>query len=439
MNIQTQDVSETRKTLVASLDAAEVAAAHDAVVVEITRQVQVPGFRRGKVPANVVRTRFKPQIDERFQQQVREKAFRQAIDETKIEVLNVVSFDEDKIDPAADATISITVDVRPEFELPAYEGIPVTKAPTEVTDEEVEKVIEGMRAERADFKVAERPSAKGDYVKLAYEGTVDGQPILEIAPDKQIYGKVPQTWEEVEGENEGILPGLNRQIAGVSTGDKLEAKIEFPAEFSAVPALAGKSAVYAVEVLEVRERVLPELDEEFCKAHRADDAEQLRGNVRNHLHMQKEAGQRSDQRRQVNEALLAKVSFEAPASLVDAETQGILRQMVDQQTRRGVTMEQLEAEKENLFKQAQEVATARVKTQFLLAAIAEKEEVKAEENEFHQALYQQAMQSGQTPDKFMKEIANDRERLRSVQQSIIFDKTLDLLVAKATVSNAAEA
>src|SRR6185295_17235895 len=100
------------------------------------------------------------------------------------------------------------------------------------------------------FKATDRAAQKGDYVKLAYEGHIDGQPITELAPDKQLYGKVPQTWEEVEGANEGVIPGLGKQLAGLKPGDKKDVTIKFPIAFAPVPALSGKTATYAIEVQE---------------------------------------------------------------------------------------------------------------------------------------------------------------------------------------------
>ncbi len=437
MNIQTQDVSETRKSLVVSFEQAEVAAQHQAVVAEFTKMARLPGFRPGKAPVAMVTKRYAKDIEEEFRKKIVTKAYQDGIKESKLDILGVVNVEEGELSKDAAATITISVDVQPTFELPDYEGIATTVEPTEATDDEVEKVIENMRAERADFSEAERASQKGDYVKIAYEGTIDGQAILEIAPEKQIYGKVPQTWEEVEGENEGLIPGLGAQLGGLAKGDKKDVTITFPAEFSAVEALAGKQAVYAVEVLEVRERVLPELNEEFAKAHQADDVESLKTNIRNHIKMQKESRNRSEQRRQVIEALLAKVTIHAPESLVEQETQGVLRQFIDQQMRQGVKAEQLEAEKEALYANARKTAETRVQSQFLVGKIAEKEKVKVEENDMNQVIYQQAMRSGQGPDKFVKELAKDRDRLRSIQQGILFDKTLDLVVSKASVTEAA--
>src|SRR5690606_25615726 len=144
----------------------------------------------------------------------------------------------------------------------------------------------------------------------------------------QIYGKVPQTWEEVEGEHEGVIPGLGKQLAGLKTGDKKDVTVSFPAEFSAAPALAGKSATYAIEVQEIRERVLPPIDEEFLKSNQADSLDALKDNVRNNIKFQKEGRNRSEQRRQVTDALLEKLTFDAPESLVESETQGVLRQFI---------------------------------------------------------------------------------------------------------------
>lgn len=436
MNIQIQDVSETRKSLVASFDAAEIAAEHKAVVGEFIKVARIPGFRPGKAPVAMVAKRHAKEILEEFRKRVVTKAYRESIEESKLDVVSVINVEEGEITADAEASITVTVDVQPEFELPEYEGIPTTSEPTDSTEEEVEKTIETMRAERADFKVAERAAGKGDYVKLSYEGTVAGQPILEIAPDKQVYGKVPQTWEEVEGENEGLIPGLGKNLDGVSVGDKKEVNVSFPADFAAVPALAGKDAVYAIEVLEVRERVLPEIDEEFLKAHQADDIEGLKTNIRNHIKMQKEGRNRNEQRRQVTEALISRVSVSAPESMVEGETQSVLRQFVDENMRRGVSAEKLEADKEELYDNARKAALTRVQSQLILAKIAQKEEVKVEEADMNQFIYQQAMQSGQAPDKFVKELTKNRDQLRSIQQSILFNKTLDLLVSKSSVTEA---
>lgn len=434
MNVQLNNVSATRRSLVVTLDPSEVDAEHQAVIGEIAKYARIPGFRPGKAPAAMVAKRFSKEVADEFKQKVLAKAYRSGLEKEKLDVLNIVKVEEGKIEVGAPAEVTITLDIRPEFELPEYIGIPTEIAPTDPTDAEVDSVIQGLRSERADFKPAARPAVKGDYVKLAYEGTVDGQPITELAPDKQLYGKVPQTWEEVEGANEGVIPGLGKELAGLQAGDKKDVTISFPAEFPAVPALAGKTATYTVEIQEVRERVLPEMNEEFFKAQQVDDLAGLQAQVRNNLKMQKEYQNRSAQRRQVTDFLGARVDIPVPDSLVEAETQTVLRQFIEENMRRGVPQEQFEKDKKALFEGARKAAHNRVKIQLILAKVAEKEKIEVSNEDLDSFLYREAMRTGQKPDKLAKTLSGDREQLRSVQQSIIFDKAVDFLVSKATVT-----
>ena len=439
MNVQLNSVSDTRKNLVVTLDKSEVDTEHQAVVAEFSQMAKIPGFRPGKAPAAMVVKRFGKEIAEEFKQKVVSKAYRGALEQQKLDVLNVVNVEPGEIQAGLSAAITITLDVRPEFQLPDYSGLETTVASTDSTDAEVDQIIESLRSERAEFKTAERPAAKGDYVKLAYEGTVDGKPVAELAPDKQIYGKVPQTWEEVEGANEGVIPGLGKDLACVKAGDKKNVNITFPADFAPVPALAGKNAVYAIEVQEVRERALPPLDEAFFKANQVDDLAALKTSVSNNLKLQKEHQNRTEQRRQVIDALAAKVEFSVPDSLVENETQGVLRQFIEENMRRGIPQEQFEKDKKQLFDNARSAAAKRVKVQLILAKIAEAEKLTVTEKDIDNFIYREAMRTQQKPDKMVKVLSSDREQLRAVQQSIIFDKSVDFLVSKAKVSTTPKA
>lgn len=434
MNVQLNSISDTRKSLVATLDKSEVDTEHQAVVKEFAKQARIPGFRPGKAPVSMIAKRFAKDITEEFKQKVVAKAYRGALEEHKLDVLSIVNVDEGTVEAGLSASITVTVDVRPEFELPEYKGLKTEITSSEATDDEVEKTIDQLRGERAEFNVAEREARKSDYVKLAYEGTIEGKSIAEIVPEKQIYGKVPQTWEEVEGEHEGVIPGLGKHLAGLKAGDKKDVEIEFPAEFTAAPDLAGKKATYAIEVQEIRERVMPELDETFFKAHQADDLEGLKTNVRNNIKMQKEQRNLSEQRRQVNDALLEKLNFDAPESLVESETQSVLRQFIQENMRRGVPQEQFEKDKKELTENAKKAAIGRVKMQLVLAKIAEVEKIQVDEKDIDGFIYREAMRTNQKPDQLVKELSKNRDALRSVQQSILFDKAVDFLVSQATVT-----
>jgi len=437
VNTAVQDQSATRKSLVVTLDATEVAAEHSATVAEFSRQARIPGFRPGKAPLSVIAKRFEKDIADEFKQKVVSSAYRVGLEKTKLDVINLVNAVPGTIENGKPAEITFSIDVRPDFPLPDYSSLSTEIGATDVTEAEIATVIEQMRAERADFKVAERAAQKGDYVKLSYEGKLGDKAILELVPDKLIYGKVPQTWEEVEGTQEGLIPGLGLQLSGLKAGDKKEVTILFPAEFAGAPPLAGQTAVYSVEVQEVRERVFPAMDAEFFKAHQADSLEQLTGNVRNNLKLQKEYQNKSAQRRQVIDALVSKTDFEVPSSLVEMETQNVLRQFIEENMRRGVPQEQFEKDKKELYENAKKSAVARVKSQMILGRVAEKEGLRVSENDINAFIIRESSRTGTPADKLVKQLSKDRNQLRSVQQSIIFDKSVEFLVSKATFTTKA--
>lgn len=433
MNVQITDINETRKALTVTLDQSEVAAEHTAVVGEFARQVRLPGFRPGKAPVQIVSKRFGKEISEEFKSKVVGKAYRDGLEHAKLDVLALVNVEQGAIEPGVAAEIKLTVDVRPEIKLPEDSGLELQIAATVPTTEEIDAVIEGMRAERADFKVAERAAQKGDYVRFGYEGTLDGKPLADVVGDKGIYAKAPQTWEEVEGASQGLLPGMAQQLDGVKAGDKKDVSISFPAEFGAVPALAGKTASYAIDIQEVRERVLPALDEAFFKASQVEGLDQLKEQIRQGLTRRKQSENNAAMRKQITEALLARADFPAPESMVASERDGVLRQFIEDNMRRGVPQEEFEKNKKDLFESATRAAVSRVKVQLILGKIAEREKLKVGEKDINDWLMREAMRSGQRPDKVAKELGRDRDQLRAIQQQILFDKALDFLVAKATV------
>jgi trigger factor len=437
VNIELKDLSETRKSLVVTLDKGEVDAEHKAVVAEIAKYARLPGFRPGHAPAALVVKRFAKDILDELKGKVTGKAYRGGIEKTKLDVVNVVKVEEGTIEPGLSAAITFTIDVQPPFELPEYVGLPVQVRPTEPADAEIDKLIESLRQERADFKVAERPAQKGDFVKMAYEGSIDGKPIAEIVPEKQIYGKVPQTWEEVDAEQDGLIPGLGRQIAGLKAGDKKDVAVTFPAGFETAPELGGKAAVYAVDVQEVRERVLPALDAEFFKTQQVENLEALRLRLGQDLKRNKELENRRAQRMQVREALASRIEFALPESLIAAETQEVLRRFMEENLRRGVPEAEFEKNKKELYENARRAAVARVKQQILVEKVAEAEKIEVDERDIDGAIMREALRSNQRPDKVAKELSKDRDRLRSLKAAIVFDKALDFLVSKATITTAA--
>jgi trigger factor len=398
---------------------------------QFSGMAKIPGFRPGKAPTAIVRKKFAKEIAGELNQRVVSKAYKEGLKEAKVNLINPIDVKEGEIKAGQEAVVTFTLDVRPDFTVDNYKGIELEGLSEEVSDAEVDEAIENVRKERAEFSPVEREAQKGDYVKFSHEGTIDGKPISEIVEDKPVYAKMPQTWEEI-GSDQGLIPGLGDQLEGLKTGDKKDLEVEFPADFT-VEGLQGLKAVYTVEVLEVRERKLPEMDDAFFESQQVKDLEELKERVSGWLKNQKAQERRADLRRQISEKLMGSVDFPLPDSLVEVETENAMRQVVTENMRRGIPQEQLEENKEDIHAQSRKNAENRVKLQLILDQVANKEEIEVTDQDMSQFIFNQAYQSGQKPEQFVKELKKDQNRLRMAQQSVLFDKTLEFLIDESTV------
>ncbi len=435
VNIAIEEVSPTRKTLVVTVPAGEVAAEEKSLVGEFAQSVRLPGFRPGKAPVDMVKRRYAKEITEELQRKVTSKAYEYAVKESKVNIFAAVNVDGDAIAVGKDAVLKITVDVQPEFALPEYKGLPITVPTVEVTDADVDTAITELRNQRADYAVVERAAATGDFVRLNYTGTIDGKPIAEISPDQPIYGTQNSTWEEAGSTTAPGVRAIIDGIIGLKANDKKDVTHAFPADFE-VPALAGKTASYALEVLEVREKRPAALDDAFLKSLQVENAEQLRERVRDDLKSRKEQDSAAAGREQVVKALTGAVDFPLPESAVENETQSLLRDYLERQMRAGIPEEEFEKNKEALFKSAHSAAAGRVKTLMILLKIAEKENIKVENEDLHRRIMQEAIMTRQRPEQIVKRLQEDRSLLAQLQRFVLHSKTLDFIVKEAKVTPA---
>ncbi len=434
MKVDLKDLTETRKQLVVTLEASEVAEERSKVLADFVRHARLPGFRPGKAPVALVGKRFAKEIASEVNQAVVSRAYRDGIKDAGVAIAGVLEAKEPTILEGAPVEIGITVDIVPAFELPGYKGLPVKAGEIVVADTEVDEIVEHLRREAADFTTVDGPAGQGDYVKFGFEGRIGEQKIAELVPDRPIYGTMPQTWEEA-GSGEGLLPGMGKHLLGLKKDDTREVEITFPADFVA-PAVAGRVGTYSVTVLEVRQRILPAIDEAFFKRQNVASLEELRERITTSLRSRKEAQDRGDRRRQVAEGLAAKIEFPIPESLIEDETESLLRQMVEQNVRRGVPQDELEKNKEELFVSARKAAIERTKVRMLLKRVAEAEKLEVKPQDFSAAVIREAQRRGQAPDKLLKDLRKDRNQAHAISENVLIDKALDFLVEQATVSPA---
>lgn len=415
-----------------SVEASEIDRARKEVVGQFSREVRIPGFRPGKAPANIVLRLFGRDVAEQLERKIKADAFEEIVEDGRLKVCEVVALEPGVIKAGEPAEITFLVDVEPEFTLPEYKGITVTVPAAEVTEEEVESVLYRVRSSRADFKEKSAPAEESDYLQVSYEGALEGRPLEEIVPDYPLLTRQSLTWEEASKEN-ADFPGLAEQLIGLAAGEEKEITVDFPEDFE-VETLREKSVQYAVRVAEVREKVLPEIDEDFLELHQVESVEELKESFRAELTDRKESERRRMKREQILNFLAENTAFDLPQSEVDDEREYLLQAMRERGWNDQEAEDDPEAVEARLREDSAKEARRRVKTNWVIRKIAEIEHIQPVERDFQKFILMEAMQTRQKPEKIAKALHKDRARMRALQESILFNKTLDFLVEQSTVA-----
>ena len=258
MNVDIKDAGVARKIATVSFDSDEVSNHESKVCQELGKLISIPGFRKGKAPSNVIRKKYAKELREELTRKVSTVAYEAVLEQKDIKIFSVLKVDPGELSSSMAASVEVTIDVEPEFDLPKYKEYELTVEPTDVSDEDITKELDAIREQRASFDVVERAVQKGDYVKCSYEGMLEGKPVADLVPEKPMYGKQANTWEEAGNQTGMGVDAIADGVIGMSVGDKKEVNATFAKDFE-VEALANKSVSYQVEVHEIREK----------KAHRS--------------------------------------------------------------------------------------------------------------------------------------------------------------------------
>ena len=429
MNLELKDAGTARKIAIVSFDAEEIKTKENEACKEIGKIANIPGFRKGKAPANVIRKRYSRELKDELTRKVSTDAYESILDNKDIKVYSILKVDAGELSTENGASVEVTVDLEPEFEIPDYENFEVTVHPTDVSDEDIEKEINTLRDQRASFDEVDREAKEGDYIKCSYEGELDGKPVSEILPDKPMYGKQTNTWEEA-GQAKGLgVDAIAQGVVGMKSGDKKDVEASFGDDFEIAP-LAGKKVTYKLEVHEVREKKPPELNEDFFKSMKVENLEELKDRVLTDLESRKKRDNQNAKRSQVTQKILETPDFPLPQQAVDDESNSIFQSRAQRAIQQGTKQEDIESNKDELWKEAKTQGEARVKLTLVLSKIAEKEKVEVNNEDLARAATQEAMMMRKDPTAYIKELSKDRRQLQRLRQDILHDKTLDLVANK---------
>ena len=433
MNLELKDAGTARKIATVTFDAEEIQKKENEACQEIGKIANIPGFRKGRAPIAVIRKKYTKELKDELARKVSTDAYESILDNKEIKVYSILKVEPGDFSSEQGASVEVTIDIEPDIDLPDYENFEVSAESGEVSDKDIENEINALKDQRASFDVAERKARAGDYIKCSYEGELDGKPVSEIVPDKPMYGKQTNTWEEA-GQAKGLgVDAIAEGVVGMKSGDKKDLQATFEDDFEIAP-LAGKSVAYNLEVHEVREKIQPELNEEFFKSLKVENLEELKDKVLTDLESRKQREIQNSKRSQITQKILELPDFPLPQQAVEDESNSIFQQRAQRAIQQGAKQEEIETKKDELWKEAKTQGEARVKLTLILSKIAEQEKVDVNNEDLARAASQEAMMMRKDPTAYIKELSKDRRQLQRLRQDILHDKTLNLVVEKAKES-----
>ncbi|SDE45563.1 trigger factor [Bhargavaea beijingensis] len=394
---------------------------------KVVKQVNVPGFRKGKVPRKIFEQMFG--VESLYQDAidaVLPEAYTNAIDEAGISPVAQPEIDVEEIEKGKPVVFKANVTVKPEVKLGEYKGLEVERQDTAVTDEEIEEQLNDRRQGNAEFVIKEdEPAAEGDTVVIDFEGFTDGEPFEG--------GKAEGY--ELELGSGSFIPGFEEQLVGVKAGDSKDVEISFPEEYHAAE-LAGKPATFKVTVHEVKARELPELDDEFAKEidSEVESLDALRSKLKEQTAQEKKDASEAALRDDLVEQAAKNADIDIPEVMVEGEVDRMVQEFGQRLQQQGMTLDlyyQFSGQDEAALRaQMKEDAETRVRVSLVLESIAEAEGITVSDEDIQEELQTMSGQFNMDTEQ-IKQILGGTEML---ENDIRLKKTIEFLVENAKIS-----
>lgn len=429
MSVKWEKQEGNQGLLTVTVAAAEVDKALDQAFKKVVKQINVPGFRKGKMPRNVFEKMYGAEaLYQDALEIVINSSYPEALDESGVEPVDYPEIaGTENFAKGADFTYTATVTVKPEPKLGEYKGLEVTKLSTEVTDEEVQALIDAQLAKKAELEIKEDEAiVEGDTAVIDFEGFV-GEEAFEGGKGEDY---------PLEIGSGSFIPGFEEQLVGSKSGDTKDVTVTFPEEYHAAE-LAGKEAKFVVTIKEVKTKVLPELTDEFAKEidPEVETVEALRAKLKETTLAQKEAESEGSLRDELVEKAAANAEVEIPQGMINTEVDRMVQEFGQRLQTQGMNLDlyyQFSGQNEEALRtQMAEEASNRVRVSLVLEAIGAAEAIEVSEEDINTEVEKMAAQFGMTNDQILTALGGTKV----LENDIRTQKTVELLVENAKISN----
>ena len=398
MNVTVERV-ENEATLKITAPAAEVNAGYKKAVQKIADQANIPGFRKGKAPRAIIEMHYgKEAVKQEAFEIVANKAYSEALDQEKLIPVSDPKVEESTFEEGKDMELTIKVTLKPEPELGEYKGLHVEKKEVEVSDEQVDAQIKDMMGRVAKMVVAEEGAVieKGDFAIIDFAGTVDGEPFS---------GGEGKGYPLEVGSN-SFIPGFEDQLVGLSKGDSTDVEVTFPEDYF-VKDLAGKEAIFKVNIQDVKRKELPELNDEYV-ASKTDfkTVEELRANYKERMQKAAEANAKAEYEHELIDLAVANAKFSVPEIMIEDKISQMVEEMKMSLESRKMSldmyMQYTGLDMAKIRENQRPVAEENVKTDLVLDAIAKAEAIQVDMADVDAEIAAISAQHGASPEEVKK-------------------------------------
>ncbi len=425
MKVTVEELSPSRRALRVELPPDRVSARVEATFHQWAQKLQLPGFRKGKVPREIIQRRFQSDVREEVLRELIPDSYREALAQVALEPVGQPTVEDVHFQEGQPLTYRAVVEVKPSVIVKDYDGIVLVREKVEVTDEEINRALEYLEGEAAEYVPMEGwPALRDDLIVLDHEGTIHGRPFK---------GGSGKNLTLALGRG-GYLPGFEEQLVGMQKGDNKQFRLTFAEDFPRKD-LAGRTAEFRVTVKEVKKRRLPELNDEFARS--VGDVETLaalRDKLRQQLQERKGREQEAELKRTLLEKLAMAHEVELPGALVEAETSSILQEMLETIRATGGRVRGLAENAEALQAKAHEVARRRVKESLLMEAVARQEGLTVSDTEVEAEI--DAMAAAYPPDggAVVRRAMEDLARQAALTARLLERKAMEFLYQHARIT-----
>jgi trigger factor len=420
MKVNVETLSSTERKLDVFLQPELVKEKLEEVFKEFQKSAKVRGFRPGKVPRRVIESIYGKQIFNEVSSRLVSDSFQEALQEASVTPVSRPNLTKDELETDKEFHYSAVFEIIPDFEVDDYIGIELKREKIEVEDDEVSMVLDRLRNRSAEAKPIEtdREAAKGDFVIIDYEGTLEGKALEDLKKSDVQF---------LVGEGQ-LIPEFEEAIIGLKKGEVKKFDVSYGEEFQ-VREAAGKTVNFELRLKDILDRILPDLDDEFAKDLGEENLESFKKKIREDLEKRHQADSTSKLRTNLTNKLIENKAFDIPNSLVEEESMRLKREFLFNLQRQGLRVPKLDEKAE---KSITERAIANVKSSIVLGAIAEKEGIDVTGGEVDRRL-SEISKSFEVPYEQVREAYQSNSMLDGLRASIREEKVVDFLIEKAKI------